>query len=166
MLNSPTGQLVGGKSERCVRYADTNKPTTAEASIAHRRVSLFIAVRPFRHSTSERLFREGACSGIYIVSLSEAFVERVNSDQPSGALSRAPVGFSCLLPYFLQADGNPLAYEATITSKRRLTLPKDLRKKFRLKEGDKVVLIPLEDAIILKHASIESASCAEFSVEK
>jgi len=44
-----------------------------------------------------------------------------------------------------------LAYEATITSKGQLTLPKDLRKKFRLEEGDKVVLIPLEDGIMLKH---------------
>jgi len=45
-----------------------------------------------------------------------------------------------------------LAYEATITSKGQLTLPKDLRKKFRLEEGDKVVLIPLEDGIMLKHS--------------
>jgi hypothetical protein len=42
MLNSPTGQLVGGMSERYVRYADINNPTTAEAIIAQKRTPLFI----------------------------------------------------------------------------------------------------------------------------
>jgi AbrB family looped-hinge helix DNA binding protein len=32
-----------------------------------------------------------------------------------------------------------------------LTLPKDLRKRFHLEEGEKVVLIPLEEGIMLKH---------------
>jgi len=44
-----------------------------------------------------------------------------------------------------------LSYQATITSKGQLTLPKDLRKRFHLEEGEKVVLIPLEDGIMLKH---------------
>jgi hypothetical protein len=42
MLNSPTGQLVGGMSERYVRYADISKPTSAEAVITHKRAPLFI----------------------------------------------------------------------------------------------------------------------------
>jgi len=50
MLNSPIGQLVGGKSDRYVKYADTNNPTKADAIIAHKRLVLFIAVRPLRHS--------------------------------------------------------------------------------------------------------------------
>jgi len=44
-----------------------------------------------------------------------------------------------------------LSYQATITSKGQLTLPKDLRKRFHLEEGEKVVLIPLEEGIMLKH---------------
>jgi len=44
-----------------------------------------------------------------------------------------------------------LSYEATITSKGQLTLPKDLRKRFHLQEGEKVLLIPLEDGIMMKH---------------
>jgi AbrB family looped-hinge helix DNA binding protein len=32
-----------------------------------------------------------------------------------------------------------------------LTLPKDLRKRFHLQEGEKVLLIPLEDGIMMKH---------------
>jgi antitoxin PrlF len=46
-----------------------------------------------------------------------------------------------------------LSYQATITSKGQLTLPKDLRKRFHLEEGEKVVLIPLEEGIMLKHRS-------------
>ena len=44
-----------------------------------------------------------------------------------------------------------MSYQATITSKGQLTLPKDLRKRFHLEEGEKVVLIPLEEGIMLKH---------------
>jgi antitoxin PrlF len=44
-----------------------------------------------------------------------------------------------------------LSYQATITSKGQLTLPKDLRKRFHLEEGEKVVLIPTEEGIMLKH---------------
>jgi AbrB family looped-hinge helix DNA binding protein len=44
-----------------------------------------------------------------------------------------------------------LSYEATITSKGQLTLPKELRKRFHLEEGEKVLLIPVEEGIILKH---------------
>ena len=44
-----------------------------------------------------------------------------------------------------------MSYEATITSKGQLTLPKDLRKRFHLQEGEKVLLIPLEDGIMMKH---------------
>jgi AbrB family looped-hinge helix DNA binding protein len=44
-----------------------------------------------------------------------------------------------------------LSYEATVTSKGQLTLPKELRKRFHLKEGEKVLLIPVEEGIMLKH---------------
>jgi len=44
-----------------------------------------------------------------------------------------------------------LSYEATITSKGQLTLPKELRDKFHLEEGERVLLIPLEEGIMLKH---------------
>jgi AbrB family looped-hinge helix DNA binding protein len=44
-----------------------------------------------------------------------------------------------------------LSYEATVTSKGQLTLPKELRKRFHLEEGEKVLLIPVEEGIMLKH---------------
>jgi antitoxin PrlF len=44
-----------------------------------------------------------------------------------------------------------LSYEATVTSKGQLTLPKELRKRFHLGEGEKVLLIPVEEGIMLKH---------------
>jgi AbrB family looped-hinge helix DNA binding protein len=43
-----------------------------------------------------------------------------------------------------------LCYESTVTSKGQLTLPKELRKRFHLEEGEKVLLIPVEDGIMLK----------------
>jgi len=44
-----------------------------------------------------------------------------------------------------------VSYEATITSKGQLTLPKELRKKFHLEKGKKVILVPVEEGIVLKH---------------
>lgn len=44
-----------------------------------------------------------------------------------------------------------MSYEATITSKGQLTLPKELRKMFHLEEGERVLLIPVEEGIMLKH---------------
>lgn len=45
-----------------------------------------------------------------------------------------------------------MSYEATVTSKGQLTLPKDLRKRFHLEKGEKVVLIPLDEGIMLRHS--------------
>ncbi len=44
-----------------------------------------------------------------------------------------------------------MSYESTVTSKGQITIPKDLRKKYELRRGEKVVLIPSGDGIVLKH---------------
>jgi len=44
-----------------------------------------------------------------------------------------------------------LPYESTVTSKGQITIPKDLREKYELKRGERVVLIPSKDGIILTH---------------
>jgi AbrB family looped-hinge helix DNA binding protein len=48
-----------------------------------------------------------------------------------------------------------VAYESTVTSKGQITIPKDLRKKYKLEEGAKILLIPLEEGIVLKHRVVE-----------
>jgi len=45
-----------------------------------------------------------------------------------------------------------VSYEATITSKGQLTLPKKLRERFHLERGRKVILVPVEEGIVLKHS--------------
>jgi AbrB family looped-hinge helix DNA binding protein len=48
-----------------------------------------------------------------------------------------------------------MSYESTVTSKGQITIPKDLRRKYELEEGAKVLLIPSEEGIVLKHRVVE-----------
>ena len=47
------------------------------------------------------------------------------------------------------------SYECTVTSKGQITIPKDLRKKYKLEEGARVLLIPSKEGIVLKHRVVE-----------
>ena len=44
-----------------------------------------------------------------------------------------------------------MTYESKVTSKGQITIPKELREKYNIKVGDRVVLIPEEDGILIKH---------------
>ncbi len=43
-------------------------------------------------------------------------------------------------------------YKARVTSKGQLTLPKDLRETYHVKEGEVVTLVPVKEGILLKHS--------------
>jgi AbrB family looped-hinge helix DNA binding protein len=43
-----------------------------------------------------------------------------------------------------------MSYESTVTSKGQITIPKELRSKYELKEGARVLLISSEEGIVLK----------------
>lgn len=43
-----------------------------------------------------------------------------------------------------------MPYQAKITSKGQISIPKELRERFRLREGEEVLLIPGDEVIILK----------------
>jgi len=45
-----------------------------------------------------------------------------------------------------------MAKVATVSSKGQITLPKELRERHHLREGEKVVLLDAEDGILVKHA--------------
>jgi len=44
-----------------------------------------------------------------------------------------------------------LSYQSKITSKGQVTIPKDLRDRFGLKEGEEVLMVPENEGILLKH---------------
>ena len=44
-----------------------------------------------------------------------------------------------------------MAKGATISSKGQITLPKDLREKYHLKEGEEALILDAGDGILLKH---------------
>ena len=41
-------------------------------------------------------------------------------------------------------------YQSTLTSKGQITIPKELRERFNLKEGEQVIIIPTDDGIIVR----------------
>ena len=43
-----------------------------------------------------------------------------------------------------------MSYQAKITSKGQISIPKELRERFQLKVGEEVLLIPQDEGIILK----------------
>ncbi len=43
-----------------------------------------------------------------------------------------------------------MPYQAKITSKGQISIPKELRERFQLREGEEVLLIPGDEVIILK----------------
>lgn len=43
-------------------------------------------------------------------------------------------------------------YTSRVSSKGQLTLPKELREAYHVREGEAVVLVPLEEGILLKHS--------------
>ena len=45
-----------------------------------------------------------------------------------------------------------MAKSATISSKGQITLPKELREKYHLKEGETAVLLDAGEGILIKHA--------------
>lgn len=45
-------------------------------------------------------------------------------------------------------------YEATISSKGQMTLPKKLREKYRLEKGEKALVIPSSEGILIKHKTV------------
>jgi AbrB family looped-hinge helix DNA binding protein len=45
------------------------------------------------------------------------------------------------------------AYHSRIGPKGQVTVPKTLREKYHLKEGEDVVILPGEDGLLLKHAT-------------
>jgi antitoxin PrlF len=44
-----------------------------------------------------------------------------------------------------------LSYRSKMTSKGQVTIPKDLRDRFGLKEGEEVLMVPENEGILLKH---------------
>ena len=44
-----------------------------------------------------------------------------------------------------------LSYQSKMTSKVQVTIPKDLRDRFGLKEGEEVLMVPANEGILLKH---------------
>ena len=44
-----------------------------------------------------------------------------------------------------------LSYQSKMTSKGQVTIPKDLRDRFGLKEGEEVLMVPANEGILLKH---------------
>ena len=44
-----------------------------------------------------------------------------------------------------------MSYQSKITSKGQVTIPKDLRDRFGLKEGEEVLMVPENEGILLKH---------------
>ena len=45
-----------------------------------------------------------------------------------------------------------MSYKSRLTSKGQITIPKALREKFRMQEGDEVVMLPSEEGIVMKPA--------------
>ncbi|MDE1820841.1 MAG: AbrB/MazE/SpoVT family DNA-binding domain-containing protein [Euryarchaeota archaeon] len=45
-----------------------------------------------------------------------------------------------------------MAKTATVSSKGQITLPKDLREKHHLIEGEKVLVLDGEDGVVIRHA--------------
>jgi len=43
-------------------------------------------------------------------------------------------------------------YKSKVTSKGQLTLPKELRDAYHVREGEPVVLVPMKHGILLKHS--------------
>ena len=43
--------------------------------------------------------------------------------------------------------------KSTIGPKGRLTIPKELRERYHMHEGEQVLLVPVEDGVIVKHPS-------------
>ncbi|MHB2036431.1 MAG: AbrB/MazE/SpoVT family DNA-binding domain-containing protein [Nitrososphaerales archaeon] len=43
--------------------------------------------------------------------------------------------------------------KSTIGPKGQLTIPKELREKYHMHEGEQVLLVPMEDGVIVKHPS-------------
>lgn len=43
-------------------------------------------------------------------------------------------------------------YKSKVTSKGQLTLPKELREAYHVREGEVVFLVPIRDGILLKHS--------------
>jgi len=41
-------------------------------------------------------------------------------------------------------------YRSTLTSKGQITIPKELRERFNLKDGEQVIIIPIEDGIVVR----------------
>lgn len=48
----------------------------------------------------------------------------------------------------------PRICQAKITSKGEITIPKELREKYHLSEGETIHLIPTEEGIMMKHGKI------------
>ncbi|MHB1869071.1 MAG: AbrB/MazE/SpoVT family DNA-binding domain-containing protein [Nitrososphaerales archaeon] len=46
-----------------------------------------------------------------------------------------------------------MANKSTIGPKGQLTIPKELREKYHMHEGEQVLLVPMEDGVIVKHPS-------------
>lgn len=44
-----------------------------------------------------------------------------------------------------------MSYQSKMTSKGQVTIPKDLRDRFGLKEGEEVLMVPANEGILLKH---------------
>ncbi len=44
-----------------------------------------------------------------------------------------------------------MSYQSKMTSKGQVTIPKDLRDRFGLKEGEEVLMVPAYEGILLKH---------------
>ncbi len=44
-----------------------------------------------------------------------------------------------------------MSYQSKMTSKGQVTIPKDLRDRFGLKEGEEVLMVPENEGILLKH---------------
>lgn len=44
-----------------------------------------------------------------------------------------------------------MSYQSKMTSKGQVTIPKDLRDRFGLKEGEEVLMVPAHEGILLKH---------------
>jgi len=51
-----------------------------------------------------------------------------------------------------------MTYESKVTSKGQITIPKELRERYNIKVGDRVVLIPEDDGILIKHRVSSLAS--------
>ncbi len=45
-------------------------------------------------------------------------------------------------------------YESAISSKGQLTLPKKLREKYHLKEGETALVVAMEEGILVKHMTV------------